>query len=77
LLANFGMVKRLGQNWECLPKMSVANAKMKTQNEKENKMTLEQKMRYKELMWIAKDGDYMSNAEYEELGMLIKLNGYK
>jgi hypothetical protein len=57
--------------------MSVANAKMKTQKEKENKMTLEQKMRYKELMWIAKDGDYMSQAEFDELSMLIKLNGYK
>ena len=40
-------------------------------------MTIEQKMRYKELMWIAKDGDYMSNSEFEELSMLIKLNGYK
>ena len=40
-------------------------------------LTNEQKSRYKELMWIAKEGDYMSMAEYEELGMLIKLNGYK
>jgi Na+(H+)/acetate symporter ActP len=40
-------------------------------------MTAEQKLRMKELMWIAKDGDYMSNAEFEELSMLIKLNGYK
>jgi hypothetical protein len=57
--------------------MSAPTAKIKSRNEKENKMTLEQKMRYKELMWIAKEGDYMSNAEYEELGMLIKMNGYK
>jgi Na+(H+)/acetate symporter ActP len=28
-------------------------------------------------MWIAKEADYMSNAEFEELSMLIKLNGYK
>jgi hypothetical protein len=40
-------------------------------------MTIEQKMRYKELMWIAKEGDYMSQAEFDELSMLIKLNGYK
>ncbi len=39
--------------------------------------TLEMKSRYKELMWIAKEGDYMSNAEFEELSMLIKMNGYK
>ena len=40
-------------------------------------MSVEQKLRMKELMWIAKEGDYMSNAEFEELAMLIKLNGYK
>jgi Na+(H+)/acetate symporter ActP len=40
-------------------------------------MTVEQKLRYKELMWIAKEGDYMSQAEFDELSMLIKLNGYK
>ena len=40
-------------------------------------MTIEQKMRYKELMWIAKEGDYMSQAEFDELSMLIKMNGYK
>jgi Na+(H+)/acetate symporter ActP len=28
-------------------------------------------------MWIAKEGDYMSQAEFDELSMLIKLNGYK
>ncbi len=57
--------------------MSVVSAKIKTQKEKENKMTLEQKMRMKELMWIAKDGDYMSQAEFDELSMLIKMNDYK
>ena len=40
-------------------------------------MTVEQKIRMKELMWIAKEGDYMSEAEYNELANLIKLNGYK
>jgi hypothetical protein len=55
--------------------MSVATAKIKLT--KGNQMTIEQKMRYKELMWIAKEGDYMSQAEFDELSMLIKLNGYK
>ena len=40
-------------------------------------MTVEQKLRMKELMWIAKDGDYMRQAEFDELSNLIKLNGYK
>jgi hypothetical protein len=40
-------------------------------------MTIEQKLRMKELMWIAKDGDYMSNAEFDELAMLLKMNDYK
>jgi Na+(H+)/acetate symporter ActP len=40
-------------------------------------MSVEQKMRMKELMWIAKEGDYMSQAEFDELSMLIKMNGYK
>lgn len=40
-------------------------------------MTVEQKIRMKELMWIAKEADYMSEAEYNELSMLIKMNGYK
>ena len=50
---------------------------LKSNYRKENQMTIEQKMRYKELMWIAKEGDYMSQAEFDELSMLIKLNGYK
>lgn len=37
--------------------------------------TLEMKMRYKELMWIAKDGDYMSMAELDELLALTKKLG--
>jgi len=40
-------------------------------------MTIEQKLRMKELMWIAKDGDYMSEAEFNELAMLLKMNDYK
>lgn len=40
-------------------------------------MTPQQKARYNELMRIAKGDEYMSMAEFEELGMLIKLNGYK
>ena len=40
-------------------------------------MSIEQKLRMKELMWIAKDGDYMSNAEFDELAMLLKMNNYK
>lgn len=50
---------------------------LKSNQQEKEIMTTEQKMRYKELMWIAKEGDYMSMAEFEELGMLIKLNGYK
>ena len=40
-------------------------------------MSVEQKLRMKELMWIAREGDYMSQAEFDELSMLIKMNGYK
>jgi hypothetical protein len=40
-------------------------------------MTTQQKIRYNELMRIAKGDEYMSMAEFEELAMLIKLNGYK
>ena len=41
------------------------------------KLNFEQASRYRELMWIAQFGDYMSNAEYEELAMLMKLKDYK
>ncbi len=37
--------------------------------------TLEMKSRYKELMWIAKEGDYMSMAEFDELLALSKKLG--
>ena len=63
--------------------MSVATAKIKSLKEMENKMakpksklTFEQTLRYKELMRIAEHGDYMSMAEYNELGMLLRIRGY-
>jgi hypothetical protein len=40
-------------------------------------MTAQQKIRYNELMRIAKSDEYMSMAEFDELANLIKLNGYK
>lgn len=59
--------------------MSVASAKIKSRTDKETRMTklnFEQASRYRELMWIAQFGDYMSNAEFEELGNLLKIRGY-
>jgi hypothetical protein len=63
--------------------MSVVPAKIKSLKEMENKMAkpksklnLEQTLRYKELMRIAEHGDYMSNSEYNELSMLLKIRGY-
>jgi len=63
--------------------MSEANAKLNTSKEMENKMAkpksklnLEQTLRYKELMRIAEHGDYMSNSEYNELTMLLRIRGY-
>ena len=40
-------------------------------------LTHEQNARYRELMWIAQFGDFMSNFEYEELAKLLKLKNYK
>ena len=64
--------------------MSVATAKIKTQKEMENKMAKSksglnavQAIRYRELMWIAQFGDFMSMTEFEELGKLMKLRNYK
>jgi len=37
----------------------------------------EQNARYRELMWIAQFGDFMSNTEFEELAKLLKLRNYK
>ena len=33
--------------------------------------------RYRELMWIAQFGDFMSGFEYEELAKLLKMKNYK
>ena len=41
------------------------------------KLTFEQASRYRELMWIAQFGDYMSNAEFDELARLMKMREYK
>ena len=40
-------------------------------------MTREQHNRYLELMKLAESGDYFSNAEFDELAMLVKMRGYK
>ena len=56
--------------------MSAPTAKLITTN-KGKQMTREQLIRYNELMRIAKGDDYMSEAEFNELAMLIKMNGYK
>ena len=36
-----------------------------------------QAIRYRELMWIAQFGDFMSNTEYDELTKLMRMKGYK
>ena len=41
-----------------------------------SKLTGIQTLRLNELMRIAKDGDYMSEAEYGELAGLMKIRGY-
>jgi hypothetical protein len=56
--------------------MSDPTAKIKPTQTKENKMTREQTLRLNELMRLAKDGDYFSNAEFDELAMLMKIRGY-
>ena len=35
-----------------------------------------QSIRYRELMYLAQFGDFMSNAEFEELSKLMKIRGY-
>jgi hypothetical protein len=44
---------------------------------KKSALTLEQNSRYRELMWIAQFGDFMSGFEFEELSKLMKLKEYK
>jgi len=41
-----------------------------------SKLTQIQTLRLNELMRIARDGDYMSEAEYSELSGLMKIRGY-
>jgi len=36
-----------------------------------------QAIRYRELMWIAQFGDFMSQTEFDELAKLLKLKNYK
>ncbi len=52
--------------------------------EMENKMakaksglTAVQAIRYRELMWIAQFGDFMSATEFDELTKLMRLKGFK
>jgi hypothetical protein len=40
-------------------------------------LTHEQNARYRELMWIAQFGDFMSGFEFEELSKLLKMKNYK
>ena len=40
-------------------------------------LTAVQAIRYRELMWIAQFGDFMSNTEFDELSKLMKLKNYK
>lgn len=43
---------------------------------KKSALTAIQAIRYRELMWIAQFGDFMSNTEFEELSGLMKIRGY-
>ena len=43
---------------------------------KKSTLTAVQAIRYRELMWIAQFGDFMSNSEFEELTKLMKVRGY-
>lgn len=36
-----------------------------------------QAIRYRELMWIAQFGDFMSNTEFDELANLLKIRKYQ
>ena len=40
-------------------------------------LNAEQAIRYRELMWIAQFGDFMSSFEFDELAKLLKLRNYK
>jgi len=43
---------------------------------KKSALTAVQAIRYRELMWIAQFGDFMSNTEFDELTKLMRLRGY-
>lgn len=36
-----------------------------------------QAIRYRELMWVAQFGDFMSQTEFDELSKLMKLRNFK
>jgi lipopolysaccharide/colanic/teichoic acid biosynthesis glycosyltransferase len=64
--------------------MSVATDKIKPTKEMENKMAKAksglnavQAIRYRELMWIAQFGEFMSATEFDELTKLMRLKGFK
>jgi hypothetical protein len=44
---------------------------------KKSALTAVQAIRYRELMWIAQFGDFMSQTEFDELCKLMKLKEYK
>jgi hypothetical protein len=44
---------------------------------KKNALTPVQNARYRELMWIAQFGDFMSGFEFEELAKLLRMKNYK
>ena len=44
---------------------------------KKSALNAVQAIRYRELMWIAQFGDFMSNTEFDELTKLMKMKGYK
>ncbi len=45
-------------------------------SKKKSALTASQSIRYRELMWIAQFGDFMSNTEFAELSNLMKIRGY-
>jgi lipopolysaccharide/colanic/teichoic acid biosynthesis glycosyltransferase len=65
--------------------MSVASPIIKSRKEMRNQMAKKSKsglnavqaIRYRELMWLAQFGDFMSNTEFDELSKLMKIRGYK
>ena len=51
--------------------------KKKQMAKKKSVLSVVQNSRYRELMWIAQFGDFMSNFEFEELAKLMKMKEYK